>query len=489
MKFDFTRKFIRKGKIIMFEYLTAGESHGPEVTAIIKQLPAGLKINFQELNHQLARRQGGYGRGGRMKIESDQAIITSGVRQGITLGTPLTLRIKNKDWENWQSVMAIEPRETGPNNDKTNETVESDKNSRKVTKPRPGHADLPGAQKFNFRDMRNVLERASARETAARSAVGAICRQFLAEFDIRVYSHVTRIGSITSPNWLDIHQQISPDFFGSHGTFGSPDSPDSHDSSDSLDSLDSSDSSDSNNYTGFPGSPGSGGPYNSSDSPGFSDFSSLSNPEEYFATVENSPLRCGSESTTRKMKELIDAWKKKGDSVGGVFEVVITGLPPGLGSHTHWDLKLDGRLAGALMSIQAIKGVEIGAGFAGAALPGSEFHDEIYHDHQHGFYRSSNRAGGLEGGITNGEMLTVRAAMKPIPTLSTPLHSVHIDSKEETTAARERSDNCAVPAASIVGEAVSAIILAQTLVEKTGGDSMTEIKRNYNSYLEQLKNF
>ena len=463
----------------MFEYLTAGESHGPEVTAIIKQLPAGLKIDFQELNHQLARRQGGYGRGGRMKIESDQAIITSGVRQGITLGTPLTLRIKNKDWENWQSVMAIEPTETEPTDEAADETVDSDKNSCKVTKPRPGHADLPGAQKFNFRDMRNVLERASARETAARSAVGAICRQFLAEFDIKVYSHVTRIGPITSANWSEIHQKISPDSAdsrdnidspGSKDYAGSPDSSDTHDKTDTPNTADTPDNSDTADIRN-------------------TDFTGISTPEEYFAAVENSPLRCGSESTTREMKELIDAWKEKDDSVGGVFEVVITGLPPGLGSHTHWDLKLDGRLAGALMSIQAIKGVEIGAGFAGAALPGSEFHDEIYHDRQRGFYRSSNRAGGLEGGITNGEMLTVRAAMKPIPTLSTPLHSVHIDSKEETTAARERSDNCAVPAASIVGEAVSAIVLARTLAEKTGGDSMTEIKRNYNSYLEQLKNF
>ncbi len=406
----------------MFEYITAGESHGPELTTIIKKVPAGLKLDFSELNRQLLRRQGGYGRGGRMKIESDQAQITSGVRQGKTLGTPLTIRINNKDWQNWRKIMAIEPRKA--------EDKESKEEGR-VSKPRPGHADLAGAQKFNFRDLRNVLERASARETAARSAVGAVCRQFLAHFNINIFSHVIQIGEVASDDWSARSEQFKTD---------------------SQQDL-------------------------------------KAKIKDYFSQVDNSPLRCGSKEKTREMKKLIDAWKEQGDSVGGVFEVIITGLPPGLGSHTHWDFKLDGQLAGAFMSIQAIKGVEIGAGFAGAALAGSQFHDEIYHQQNRGFYRSSNRAGGLEGGITNGEFLTIKAAMKPIPTLSTPLHSVEIDTKNETTAAKERSDNCAVPSASIVGEAVAAITIAKALTLKTGGDSMAEIKRNYNSYLEQIKNF
>jgi chorismate synthase len=399
----------------MFEYLTAGESHGPRLTAVIKNLPAGLRVEVEKINDELYRRQQGYGRGNRMKIESDKIIINSGLRHKETLGTPLSMTIENKDWQNWLEAMA-------PDKERGAE-VEA------LTNPRPGHADLPGALKYNHRDLRNVLERASARETAARTAVGAVARQFLEEFGVNVYSHVVQIGNLKSENWTDLKAK----------------NPESFNEQEAI-----------NNY---------------------------------FEKLDQTPLRCGDSTKTEAMKNLIDSWRANGDSVGGVFEIVVTGLPVGLGSHVHWDLKLESKLVAQLMGIQAIKGVEIGSGFKGAGLPGSKAHDEIYYDLNKGFYRSSNQAGGIEGGMTNGEELIIRLAMKPIPTLAKALHSADIISKKERTAAKERSDVCAVPAASIVGEAVTAIVLAQSTADKFGGDSIKEIKRNYNSYLEQLKKF
>ncbi len=387
----------------MFDYITAGESHGPALTAIIKDPPAGLELDVDEINYQLRRRQGGYGRGGRMSIESDSVEITSGVRFGKTLGSPLTMTIENKDWENWQDTMKIEKK---PDDFQKEDRVE---------KPRPGHADLPGALKYNFDDMRNVLERASARETAARTAVAAVCRQFLSEFDIKIFSHVIQIGEVKAP--------------------------------------------------GF-----SGG-----------------NVEEFFSSVDKSEFRCADEDSEKEMKQLIDDWREKGDSAGGVFEVVAAGIPAGLGSHIHWDSKLDAKLARAFMSIQAIKGVEFGLGFEAAGCPGSEVHDEIDFEDSRGFYRRSNNSGGFEGGITIGENIKIRAAMKPIPTLATPLKTVDYHTKEDASAAKERSDICAVPAASIVGEAVTAIKLAQSFGQKFGGDSLSEIRRNFNSYKKHLQ--
>lgn len=399
----------------MFEYITAGESHGPRLTAVIKNLPAGLKVEVEAINDQLYRRQQGYGRGGRMKIESDQVIVNSGLRHQKTLGTPLSMTIENRDWQNWLEVMAAD-KERGAE-------IEA------LTNPRPGHADLAGALKYNHRDLRNVLERASARETAARTAVGAVAKQFLAEFDFNVYSHVVQIGSLKSESWTDLRAK----------------NPNKFNNEESI--------------------------------------------QEYFSSLDQTALRCGDSIKTQAMKELIDCWRKNGDSVGGVFEIVVTGLPVGLGSHVHWDLKLESQLAAQLMGIQAIKGVEIGAGFKGAGIPGSKAHDEIFYDLKRGFYRSSNQAGGIEGGMTNGEELIIRLAMKPIPTLAQALHSADIISKKETTAAKERSDVCAVPAASIVGEAVTAIVIAQSAANKFGGDSMQEIKANYNNYLEQVEKF
>ncbi|MGM0419434.1 MAG: chorismate synthase [Bacillota bacterium] len=399
----------------MFEYFTAGESHGPKLTAIIKSLPANLEININKLNAQLARRQQGYGRGKRMEIERDKAEISSGLRHGTTLGSPLTLEITNKDWVNWRETMAIYKNK-----------VPQKLDSRKITTPRPGHADLAGALKYNFRDMRNILERASARETAARTGVGAICRQFLDSFSIKIYSHVIQIGDIKSPSWTELKKTMN-----------------------------------------------------------------LDSPEiinEFFTKLDSTPLRCHSETITEDMIKLLDREKANGDSVGGICEIICTGLPVGLGSHLHPDTKLDGRLAGALMSIQAVKGVEIGAGFKAASLPGSQVHDQIYYENNQ-FYRKTNQAGGIEGGISTGSEIILRIGVKPIPTLSKPLQTVDIDSKKSTTAAKERADNCAVPAAGVVAEAVSSIILAQAFTAKFGGDSMKEITRNYEGYIKQIQDF
>jgi chorismate synthase len=384
----------------MMRYLTAGESHGPLLCAIIEGLPANLPIHSEHVNRDLSRRQQGYGRGGRMKIEKDRAEVLTGLRFGRTLGSPLTLQIKNLDYENWRGRM-----------DPFGETP-ADLDV--VTRPRPGHADLTGALKYNLHDIRDVLERASARETAARVAVGAVAKELLLAFGIRVWSQVISIGEVTAV-------ALSP-----------------------------------------------------------------AELEARFNEVEHSELRCADPVAEEAMKTAIDCAKEAGDSLGGVFEVVVFGAPVGLGSHTHWDRKLDGRLAAALMSIQAIKGVEMGGGFSLAAIPGSLVHDEIGYGEESGYYRLTNRAGGIEGGMSNGEPIVVRAAMKPIPTLYKPLKSVDMLDHASFDAAVERSDACAVPAAAVVGEAVVAWEVAVALREKLGGDSLEEMKSNLENYRERL---
>ncbi|HET6421633.1 MAG TPA: chorismate synthase [Geobacteraceae bacterium] len=393
----------------MLRYFTAGESHGPQLTAIIEGMPAGIAIKEDQINSDLARRQGGYGRGGRMLIEKDKVEILSGVRWGMTLGSPITLCIKNRDWPNWQDKMS-------PYEEKRDDSI-------RVTRPRPGHADLPGAIKYNHRDVRNLLERSSARETAIRVAVGSCAKSLLREFGINVFGFVTEIGGIQAIKANDIEIE-----------------------------------------------------------------------ELYKLTLE-SELFTFDEEAALRMKKKIDESKEAGDTLGGVIEVNVCGAPVGMGSHVQWDRKLDARLAMALMSIQAIKGVEVGIGFESARRPGSLVHDEIYFEkdkagrEKSGFYRKTNNAGGIEGGVSNGEPIIVRAAMKPIPTLYKPLKSVDIDSKEPFEATVERSDVCAVPAAAVVAEAVVAIEIANAFLEKFGGDSISEIKRNYQGYLDYLKEF
>lgn len=391
----------------MIRYLTAGESHGPQLTAIIEGLPAGFKISDENINADLARRQGGYGRGGRMQIEKDTVEILSGIRWGETIGSPVTLVVRNRDWENWKDKMS-------PAASARDEKI-------RVTRSRPGHADLAGVMKYRHRDVRNVLERSSARETAARVAVGAVAKSLLAEFGIHVSGYVSSIGSIKA---------ASPDI-----------------SKNSINDL----KINTDFYTFDP-------------------------------------------AAEARMKILVDRARESGDSVGGVVEVAVTGAPVGLGSHVHWDRKLDARIAMAVMSVQAIKGVEIGMGFESAARPGSMVHDEIYYDSSRitrgeltGYYRKTNNAGGLEGGITNGEPIIVRAAMKPIPTLYKPLMSVDLSSREPIEATVERSDVCAVPAATVVIESVVAIEVVNAFLEKFGGDSVEEIRTNYLAYLEVLK--
>jgi chorismate synthase len=387
----------------MFRFTTAGESHGKALVAIVEGLPSGLPIAIEQINHELWRRQQGYGRGARMKIEEDRVEILSGVRHGQTLGSPIALVIENKDWENWQDVMATEAVDLAP------------EKSRRVKRPRPGHADLAGGLKYDARDLRNVLERASARETAARVACGAIAKQLLAQFGIEIRSHVIQLGGV-------------------------PDEP-------------------------------------------------LHLTFDEIATIpHDSPLNCADKDAQQKMIELIDQKKSEGDTLGGVFEVVARGVVPGLGSHTSWDQKLDGRLAQAIMSIHAVKAVAIGAGFEASSLPGSRVHDEISYDgDSNRFMRASNRAGGLEGGVTNGEELRVRGHLKPISTLRRALRSVDIDTKQEEKAAFERSDITVVPAAGVIGEAMVALTLATAMREKFGGDSLDEMKRNFEGYREQLR--
>jgi len=408
---------------MFFKFTTAGESHGKALVAIVEGLPAGLPIDVDAINDELWRRQQGYGRGGRMKIETDTVEILSGVRHGKTLGSPIALMIKNDDFVHWTEVMSSEPLDVQP------------KNPRTVTRPRPGHADLSGGQKYQTRDLRDILERASARETAARVACGAFAKQLLAAFGIEVRSHIIKLG----------HAQAVP----LHRSW-----------------------------------------------------------EEIVAIPTDSPLRCADETTQKEMIKLIDQAKADGDTLGGIFEVVAKKLPVGLGSHTSWEDKLDGRIARAIMSIHAIKAVEIGEGVANAGRPGSQVHDEIFAKdegggmtdeagsmdpsimpHPSSFIRRTNRAGGLEGGITNGEELRVRGYMKPIATLRKPLHSVDIDTKAEDIAAFERSDITAVPAAGVIGEAMLAIVLANSMREKFGGDSMDEMKRNYITYCDSLSKY
>jgi chorismate synthase len=383
-------------------FLTAGESHGEALTAVIDGVPAGLPLTEADINTDLARRQRGYGRGGRMKIERDQVHITAGVRAGLTLGSPITLTIANRDWENWKATMAVGLAEEGAA-------------PKQVTRPRPGHADLAGAMKYGHRDIRNVLERSSARETTARVAVAGVAKRLLAEFGITILSHVTEIGGVRVPGELEI-------------------------------------------------------PW-----------------DDVARRAEASEVRCADPETEAAIIAAIDDAKAKGDTLGGVFEVVALGCPVGLGSYVQWDRRLDGRIAQALCSIQAIKGCEFGMGFEAARRPGSGVHDEILFDAAAGFRRSSNNAGGLEGGVTNGQPVVVRAAMKPLSTLRTPLKSVDLATKQPVEAVVERSDVCAVPAAGIVGEAMLAIVLADAFLEKFGGDSLDEIRRNHGAYLDSLK--
>jgi chorismate synthase len=385
----------------MLRYLTAGESHGQCLTAILEGIPSGLPLRAEQIDHDLARRQKGYGRGGRMRIEQDRVDFLAGVRKGHTLGNPITLLIRNKDWENWKEIMSPEP---GP---PATEKV--------VTCPRPGHADLVGAIKYNHRDIRNVLEKASARETAIRVAVGAVAKRLLAEFGMNVYSYTVAIGGVT----VTLGKDLSV--------------------------------------------------------------------EEAFERAEKSDVRCPDEATSEKMVARIREAKHKGDTLGGIFEVVVTNPPLGLGSYAQWDRRLTGRLAMALMSIQAMKGVEVGMGFEAAQRFGSEVHDEIFYDQ--GFTRGGNNAGGLEGGITTGQPIVLRTAMKPISTLYNPKKSVDILTKQPVEATIERSDICTVPAAGVVGEAVVAYEMASAFIEKFGGDTLQELRRNYDAYQDYVKRF
>jgi chorismate synthase len=384
----------------MLRFLTAGESHGQALVVTVDGMPAGLDIDIEALNAQLRRRQGGYGRGRRMQIESDRAEILAGVRHGRTTGAPIALLIRNKDWVNWQQTMHVE-----------SEMPEGATGTRRasVIRPRPGHADLAGAIKYGHEDIRDVLERASARETAARVAAGTLARQLLARFGVRLASHVTAIGDVVLPEGRTV-------------------------------SFD-----------------------------------------EAQALPDDDPLRCAEPDLQRRMMAYIDAAKEAGDTVGGAFEVIGTGVPPGLGSYVQWDRKLDGRLAQALMCIHAIKAVGIGIGPEVAVRPGSQVHDEILPPAKGTAspVRPTNRAGGLEGGVTNGEDLRVSAFMKPIATLMKPLRSVDLTTLEDAPAAIERSDVCAVPAAAVVGEAMVAFIVADAFLEKFGGDSVEEIERHY----------
>jgi chorismate synthase len=387
----------------MLRYLNGGESHGKLLLAVIEGMPSGVPLNEAGVNLDLARRQKGYGRGGRMRIEQDQVEFVSGIRKGLTLGSPIGLQITNKDWKNWQEIMAVESGEPAT--------------QRVVTKPRPGHADLVGAIKYAHTDIRNVLEKASARETAIRVAVGAVAKVLLSPFGITVVSHVREIGGIPA------------------------------------------------------------------------DTSRLSL-DQIRAAAEESEVRCADAAAAEKMIQKIREAKEKGDTLGGIFEVIVDNVPIGLGSYSQWDRRLGARLAFALMSIQAMKGVEIGMGFEAARRFGSEVHDEIFYDESESrFYRKTNNAGGLEGGVTNGQPIVLRVAMKPIATLYSPLKSVDIKTKAPFEATVERSDICTVPAAGVIGEAVVAFELAAAMIEKFGGDSLIEMKRNYDSYIEYVKNW
>jgi chorismate synthase len=390
----------------MLRFYTAGESHGQALLAFISGLPASLPVSVDFINHELHRRQLGYGRGGRQKIEKDRAEIFAGVRHGQTIGAPVALRIENRDWANWEKILPVEGH------------LDAASNEKKLVAPRPGHADLAGSQKFNFHDARYVLERASARETAARVAVGAIAKLLLRELGTEIASHTIQVGHVRldrSATWDEI-RAVAADL--------------------------------------------------------------------------DSPLRCVDAAVQEKMKADVDAANKAGDTVGGVFEVVAHHMPVGLGSHAQWDEKLDGRLAQAVMSIQAVKGVEIGAGIVAAGSFGSEVQDEIsYEKVAKRFRRSSNRAGGLEGGITNGEDVIVRGYLKPISTLRRALGTADMVTKEPVQAAYERSDWCVVPAAGVAAEAMVALVLADAFLQKFGGDSLAETRRNFDNYARQIDEF
>jgi chorismate synthase len=378
--------------------ITAGESHGPGLTCIIEGLPAGLRLERDALDADLARRQLGHGRGGRMKIEKDRVEVTGGVRHGRTLGGPIALEVVNRDYANWEERMNPWP--------VTAEVTE-------VHLPRPGHADLVGTQKYGLSDVRDILERASARETAARVAGGAVAKAFLAALGVEVYSHVLQITGVSAPRRDDL------------------------------------------------------------------------TPAD-FASVDESPVRCLDPEASRSMVAEIDRLRKANESLGGVFEVRAFGIVPGLGSHVSWEARLDGRLAQAILSIQAMKAVSIGDGFEVAGVPGSQAHDEIYFDDERGYYRETNRAGGLEGGMTTGEPLVVRGSMKPLPTLTKPLRSVDIATHEPAEALRERTDSCTVPAAGVVGEAMVAFVLADAYREKLGGDHIDDVRAALDAYRERI---
>lgn len=382
----------------MFRWLTAGESHGPQLTVIIDGVPAGLELSAEDLRTDLRRRQGGHGRGGRQQIETDAALIMSGVRGGLTIGSPITLVIQNRDHQNWLSQMTAEREGFEP---------------KPVTRLRPGHADLAGTLKYNHSDVRNVLERASARETSSRVAAGGVAKKLLGHFGIQIFSFTQSIGDV------DLG------------------------------------------------------------------YAAVDPRELTLEAIEASPVRCPSEEVGKRMVAAIDAAGERGDTLGGTFRVIATGLPIGLGSHVHWDRKLDGRLAQAILSINAVKGVEFGAGFEGASRPGSEAHDQIDFSGT-AFTHHSNRAGGLTGGTTNGEPVDLRAAIKPISTMKKPMQSIDLVSKERVEAHYERSDVCVVPAAGVIGEAVVALVLAEAFLEKFGGDSIAELERNVAGYLAQL---
>jgi len=390
----------------MLRFETAGESHGECLVATLVGLPAGVPVSLEAVNRELWRRQQGYGRGGRMKIETDEVQIVSGVRHSKTIGSPIALLIRNQDWKNWTEALPVE------------DAAGAGEKKKPVTRPRPGHADLAGAIKYDFRDARYVLERASARETAARVAVGALAKAFLAEFGIEVLSHVVAVGGVRlerAAAWEEI--------------------------------------------------------------------AALSRKDQVL-------LGCVDPETEARMKEQVDQAYRSGDTVGGVFEVVARGVPPGLGSHISWDTRLDGRLAQAMVSIPAVKGVEIGAAAESAASFGSKVQDTIQYDRsQRRFWRAANRAGGVEGGMTNGETIVVRGLLKPISTLRRPLESVDLETREPALAAYERSDVSVVPAAGVIGEAMTAMVIAQAMLEKFGGDSLRETRRNFDGYLAQVREY
>ena len=390
----------------MLRFETAGESHGQCLVATLTGLPAGVPVSVAAVNRELWRRQQGYGRGGRMKIETDEVGVVAGVRHSRTIGSPIALLIRNRDWQNWTDALPVE------------DTEGAEGKRKPVTRPRPGHADLAGALKYDFRDARYILERASARETTARVAAGAIAKAFLGEFGIHVLSHVVAVGPVKLPRSASWDELVA-----------------------------------------------------------------LSQRAEVL-------LGCVDDQVEQQMKAVVDEAYRTGETLGGVFEVVAHVVPPGLGSHITWDSRLDGRLAQAVVSIQAVKGVEIGSAVESAANPGSTVQDTIHYDReQRRFTRGSNRAGGIEGGITNGEDVVVRGFLKPISTLRRPLESVDFVTREPALATYERSDVCVVPAAGVIGEAMVALVLAQAMLEKFGGDSLAETRRNFEGYMQQVRDF